>query len=129
MAAVIRVLMVLSVALLSGALLLPLERPVHVEFSLDQPPPMWVFGAFVLLVGVVAGAAAWTGLVRFRRWGRLLAIVASALIVLAAGLLAQSPLMGQVSGLGIALFAAAASAWLCGVALSYHPLVASRFQA
>lgn len=86
MAAVIRVLMVLSVALLPSALLLPLERSVHVEFSLDQPPPMWVFGAFVLLVGVVTGAAAWSGLVRFRRWGRPLA-------------------------------------------LSYHPLVASRFQA
>lgn len=129
MVAVIRVLIVLSVFLLLVALLLPFQSPLSVAIQLHQPPAKWLFGTFVLLAGLVAGAVASAGLMLFRRWGRLLATAASAQVALAAWLLAHSPVASQVSDLGVALFAAGALAWLCGVALSYHPLVAPRFRA
>ena len=129
MVSFIRTLTVLSLALLLAALLLPFESPMAVNIPLDQPPPMWLFGAALLLAGFVIGAVASVGLMRLKRWGRLLATAASALVLVAAWSLAQSPLASHVGGFSTTLFAAGALAWLCGVALSYHPLVAPRFQA
>ncbi len=128
MASFIRTLMVLSLALLLVGVLVPFRSPLRVDIPMNQPP-VWLLGGFLLLVGLVAGATAMAGLMRFRRWGRRLAVAASVVTGVAAWLLAQSPLPDQMSGLGIALLAAGASAWLCGLAMSYHPRMASRFKA
>ena len=129
MVTLIRTLTFSSLALLLAALLLPFERPMAVSIPLDEPPPMWLLGAALLLGGFAIGAVASVGLVRLKRWGRLLATVASAFVLLAVWLLAQSPLASHVGSISAALFVAGALAWLCGVAMSYHPLVAPRFQA
>ena len=129
MVSIIRTLTFSSLALLLAALLLPFERPMTVSIPLDRPPPMWVLGAALLLGGFAIGAVASVGLIRLKRWGRLLATAASAFVLIAVWLLAQSPLASHVGSFSTALFAVGALAWLCGVALSYHPLVAPRFHA
>lgn len=120
--------MVVSLALFLVALLLPFDSALSMDIRLDQPPPMWFFGTLLLPVALVAVAVASAGLMRLRRWGRLLAMVASALLIAAAVLLANSPLANHVSGLATTLFTMGTSAWLCGVALSLHPSVASHLR-
>jgi len=128
MVAAIRILTVLSLVLLLAASLLPFEHPLNVDVPLDQPPPKWLLSVALLLAALLIGAASSVGLLRLRRWGRLLATAASVLLLLALWLLSQSPLAGAMSGLGAVLTSAGALAWLCGVALSYHPLAAQRFR-
>ena len=125
----IRTLMALSLVLLLAAALLPFEQPLKVDIPLDQPPPGWLLAAALLPAAWVAGLVACVGLLRFRRWGRLFALAASVLALLAVSAQAQSPLPGKMGSPGIVLLATGGLAWICAVLLCYHPRLRSRFRA
>lgn len=129
MPTLIRTLVVLAFALALAALPLELDAPYQVQVALDQAPPAWMAGVPLMILGALLGAVAAIGLLRFRTWGRLLATLATAPLLLGAYLAAQSPIAASISTLAAVLLAGAGLAWVCGVALSYHPRLAPRFRA
>jgi hypothetical protein len=114
--------------LLIGALL-PFDHPLDIDLPLDQAPPSWLLASLVLAGAFLAALVALIGLLRFRRWGRVLGLAATLIGAIAALLLVGSPPSGALSGQTILFFAAASIAWLIGISLAYHPSVASRFRA
>jgi hypothetical protein len=113
---------------LIGALL-PFDHPLEVDLPLDQPPPRWLLALLALVGAALAALVASIGLLRFRRWGRILALAVTLVGAIAALLLVGSPPAGALGGATILLLAAAALAWLVGISLAYHSSVASRFRA
>ena len=128
MVTTLRVAVVLSIAALLIGTLLPFERPLQIDLPLDGPPPIWLPALLGFVVMVLVAVAAAVGLFRFRRWGRVLAVVVALAGLLAFSLLARSPLAGVVNDLAPPLLAFAALAWLVAVGFAFHPALSSRFR-
>lgn len=124
-----RSLIVLSIFLMAVCALLPFEKPLRAVVPLDQPPPPWIFAALLLMLAAAAVVSAAVGLLRFRRWGRALGAAATAMAVVALGVLLSARLDVALGMPFMALCTLAGLAWLAGLLLTWHPRLAPRFGA
>ena len=124
----IRLMVILSIASLLAGALISFDRPLDVDLPLHQAPPIWVSAFLALMCVALVAMVAAVGLLRLRRWARVLAIAATVCGTVAVWFLIGSPLAGALSDLTPLLFGLSALAWIASIGLSYHPSVASRFR-
>ena len=123
-----RTLIVVALALVLVAIVLPLGRPVHVTVSLSQALPAWLVASIALLPICLALLVASGGLFFFRQWGRWLGILVVASGTVAAFLIAGSPTSMALSSVAVALVVLAALLWVVGLLASCHPVVSAKFR-
>ncbi|HET6431111.1 hypothetical protein [Dyella sp.] len=124
-----RFLIVLGAALVAATAVLPFDHPLNVDVPLGSAPPAWMLGLPCLLVAAVAAVPALIGLFRFRRWGRVIGLVACGAVVLGTVVLLRSPIAAAAGATFTAMLCVGTAAWCCGVCLTFHPSIAARFQA
>lgn len=124
-----RASLVVSVIAVMAAIAIPLDQPLHVSFSIERPPVELLVMSICILVSLPMLPIAVYGLLRFRRWGRVVAAVVTVPLI---GLLL---LMGTNAGIGSVVStsakvaaAAAGVAWVLTVLLAYTSGVRGRFR-
>ena len=129
-----RLLILISVAALVGASVIPFEKSYAVTVDLNQRPSF--IGAvsaatpFLGFAAVLAFIASAVGLFFFRAWSRPLAKVATlALILFAAASMLIFPFMSATPTLALFLFGVAAAAWLAVLWLSRSSALTPYFPA
>ena len=122
----LRLLIVLSIALLIVGASMSFDRPLNVDLPLHGAPPSWVTAFLALICVAFAAAVAAVGMVLRRRWARTLAIVVTLFGAMAVWFLIGSPLSGALSNLTPPLLGLSALTWIASIGLSFHPSVVSR---
>jgi hypothetical protein len=122
-----RIFVVTSVALLLVGIFIPLETPINVSVDLNAPPPPWLVLFGSLSVVGLAGLVAAGGLLWFKSWARWLGIVVGLIGIATIWQTANSPIAASLSIWSSVVFVASVAAWAVALAMSWHPLVSSRF--
>ncbi|WP_226468585.1 hypothetical protein [Luteimonas panaciterrae] len=114
-----------------GSTFLPFERPLQMNLPLDGVMP--ILGLLSVLFGVVGGVLGLfsvIGLLRFRRWARMLAVWCAIALALSSVLtLTVMPLLDVMAPGAIALLVLAAICWIGALVLARMPPLAARFEA
>lgn len=129
MVTLFRLSILLAVALVAVATVLPFARPLSVDLPLHGLPPTWVLGCFFLLIAALVGVPASVGLLRLRRWGRFLGACTAVAALLGVMVAFRSPIAAAAGPVIGAMFVAGILVWLGGVGMAFHPSVAARFRA
>jgi hypothetical protein len=124
-----RFLIVLAAAVVLATAVLPFDHPLDVDLLLGSAPPAWVLGFLCMLVAALVAIPAVIGLLRLRRWGRVIGALVAGAAVFGALVTFRSPIAAAAGPLITAMLAAGVIAWCSGVALAFHPAVATRFRA
>lgn len=123
-----RMSLVVAVIAVLAAFVMPFDRPLEISFSIERPPVMLLVTAACMLLTLSLLPVAAYGLIRFRRWARVVAALAAIPLF---GLLL---VMGSGTGIGSVVpvstkvvAAIACISWLLAVLLSCASDVRQRF--
>jgi hypothetical protein len=121
MANVLRFLIIVSAVLVAASITMEFQRPLDVDLPIKGPPPIWILGYFSVLFAVATGIPASVGLLRLRKWGRILGAWAAAMALLGIITTAHSPISAAAGPVIRAMFVAGVLTWSLGVVLAFLP--------